>query len=183
MAFSSMSLLISPLLLTLILIGVVALLLDDLHLVTVYFLVTTSSLSLRKVKVSYPAPTSKPNKRCCQFRCWDMLDSQPPPRASLTPYQGNDRLLWQCLCNLHVIHNPVQHQRTKHTEIDIHFVCDQVATGAIQVLHVPSASQYAYIFTKGLSFTLFNGFRSSLNVHQPPIQIVGDVSILLYLCI
>nr|GEX16745.1 ribonuclease H-like domain-containing protein [Tanacetum cinerariifolium] len=34
--------------------------------------------------------------------------------------------------------NPVQHQRTKHNEIDIHFVRDLVATGHVWVLHVPS---------------------------------------------
>ncbi|GJU56447.1 RNA-directed DNA polymerase, eukaryota [Tanacetum coccineum] len=32
--------------------------------------------------------------------------------------------------------NPVQHQQTKHIEIDIHFVRDQVAVGRVRVLHV-----------------------------------------------
>ncbi|GKD62013.1 ribonuclease H-like domain-containing protein [Tanacetum coccineum] len=69
--------------------------------------------------------------------------------------------------------NHVQHQRTKHIEIDIHFVCDMVTTGHVCVLHVPSRFQYADIFTKGLPTTLFEDFRSSLSVRPPPAQTAG----------
>jgi hypothetical protein len=59
----------------------------------------------------------------------------------------------------------VQHQHTKHIEIDLHFVRDKVAAGAVLVLHVPTSSQYADIFTKGLPSFVFIEFRSSLIVH------------------
>ncbi|XP_071727752.1 uncharacterized mitochondrial protein AtMg00810-like [Rutidosis leptorrhynchoides] len=69
--------------------------------------------------------------------------------------------------------NPVQHQRTKHIEIDIHFVRDLVAQGQVRVLHVPSRYQFADIFTKGLPYALFDEFRSSLSVRSIPAQTAG----------
>ncbi|GKC56807.1 ribonuclease H-like domain-containing protein [Tanacetum coccineum] len=58
--------------------------------------------------------------------------------------------------------------RTKHIEIDIHFVCDLVAAGQVRVLHVPSRYQFADIFTKWLPSALFEEFRSSLSVRNLP---------------
>nr|GEV37829.1 copia protein [Tanacetum cinerariifolium] len=69
--------------------------------------------------------------------------------------------------------NPVQHQCTKHIEIDIHFVRDMVKAGHVRVLHVSSRFQYADIFTKGLPSALFEDFRSSLSVYPPPAQTAG----------
>ncbi|GJV83458.1 ribonuclease H-like domain-containing protein [Tanacetum coccineum] len=47
--------------------------------------------------------------------------------------------------------------------------CDNV-----RVLHVPSRYQFADIFTKGLSSTLFEDFHSSLGVWCPPAQTVRE---------
>ncbi|GJU59423.1 ribonuclease H-like domain-containing protein [Tanacetum coccineum] len=71
------------------------------------------------------------------------------------------------------IPNPVQHQRIKNIEIDIHFVRDMVKVVHVWVLHVPSRFQYADIFTKGLPSALFEDFRSILSpesVTPNPIQ-------------
>ena len=70
--------------------------------------------------------------------------------------------------------NPVNHQRTKHIEVDVHFVRERVAKGQVHVLHVSSRSQYADIFTKGLPRALFVDFRSSLSVREPPAMTTGE---------
>ncbi|GKG03342.1 ribonuclease H-like domain-containing protein [Tanacetum coccineum] len=61
--------------------------------------------------------------------------------------------------------NPVQHQRSKHIKIDIHFVRDMVTAGEVRVLHD--------IFTKGLPSAPFEEFWSSLSVHPPLAPTVG----------
>nr|ADB85383.1 putative retrotransposon protein [Phyllostachys edulis] len=55
------------------------------------------------------------------------------------------------------------HQHTKHVELDLHFVRERVAVGAVRVLHVPTTSQYVDIFTKGLPSFVFAEFRLSLS--------------------
>ncbi|GJS31989.1 ribonuclease H-like domain-containing protein [Tanacetum coccineum] len=74
---------------------------------------------------------------------------------------------------VYMFSNPVQHQRTKDIEIDIHFVCVMVTAGQVSVLHVPSRYQYSDIFTKGLPSALFEDFQSSLSVRPPLAQTAG----------
>jgi hypothetical protein len=62
--------------------------------------------------------------------------------------------------------NPVHHKRTKHVELDLHFVRERTALGQLRVLHVPTQHQFADIMTKGLPAPLFEEFRSSLCVQS-----------------
>lgn len=47
--------------------------------------------------------------------------------------------------------NPILHAITKHVEINLYFVREQVLKGKLQINHVPSAYQRADILTKSLS--------------------------------
>jgi len=69
--------------------------------------------------------------------------------------------------------NHVQHQRTKHIEMNIHFVLEKVARGQARVLHVPSKHQIAEIFTKGFPCILFDDFWTSLSAREPPASTAG----------
>ncbi|GKA41847.1 ribonuclease H-like domain-containing protein [Tanacetum coccineum] len=73
--------------------------------------------------------------------------------------------------SMYMTTNLVQHQWTKHIEIDIHFVRNMVARGQVRALHVPSRYKYADIFTKGLLSALFEEFRTSLSVRSSLAQI------------
>jgi hypothetical protein len=68
--------------------------------------------------------------------------------------------------SVYLVFNPVQHQRMKHVEIDLHFVCDKVTIGEVRVLHVLMTSQFTDIFTKVLPSPLFSEFCSSLNIYR-----------------
>jgi hypothetical protein len=56
----------------------------------------------------------------------------------------------------------------------LHFVRERVALGHVRVLHVPTTFQYTDVFTKGLPTSLFQEFRSTLNVRCAPGQTVGE---------
>nr|GEY45963.1 hypothetical protein [Tanacetum cinerariifolium]GEY45974.1 hypothetical protein [Tanacetum cinerariifolium] len=63
-----------------------------------------------------------------------------------------------------------------HSEINIYFVTDLVVAGHMRVLHVPSRSQLADIFTKGIPLALFAEFCDNLSVRSTPALTEGPIS-------
>ncbi|KAA0042054.1 myosin-9 isoform X2 [Cucumis melo var. makuwa] len=51
---------------------------------------------------------------------------------------------------IRIANNPVQHDRTKHVEIDRHFIKERLDSGSICIPYIPSSQQIANVLTKGL---------------------------------
>ncbi|GJU44199.1 ribonuclease H-like domain-containing protein [Tanacetum coccineum] len=95
-------------------------------------------------------------------------------RELYTPLSSATLVYCDNVSAVYLSSNSAQHQRTKHIEIDIHFVRDLVAACHVRVLHVLSRYQYANIFTKRLHYALFEELRIRLSVRCPPSLIVGE---------
>nr|GEV64003.1 putative reverse transcriptase, RNA-dependent DNA polymerase [Tanacetum cinerariifolium] len=85
----------------------------------------------------------------------------------------------QVMCDneaaIQISKNPVQHDRTKHVEIDWHFIKEKLEVGIIKIPFVKSKDQLADILTKAVGSTIFNKCLDKLNFGNPTIQLKGSV--------
>ena len=75
---------------------------------------------------------------------WWLIKDLGVSTSSATPLYYNNQSA------IHIAHNDIFHERTKHIEIDCHFICYHLVNGALKLFSVSSKDQLAYIFTKSL---------------------------------
>ncbi|KAL5567394.1 hypothetical protein UlMin_030558 [Ulmus minor] len=80
--------------------------------------------------------------------------------------EGPMKLYCDNISAISIAHNPVQHDRTKHVEIDRHFIKEKLENGVICIPYVTSEGQLADFLTKGLSSPTFHSILSKLGMED-----------------
>ena len=65
-----------------------------------------------------------------------------------------------------IAHNPIQHDKTKHVEMNQHFIKEKIEVRKVTTPFVTTGKQLADVLTKGLSSTTFDFTVSKLGMHD-----------------
>lgn len=85
-------------------------------------------------------------------------------------WDGPMRLYCDNKLVINIAHNPMQHDKTKHIEVDRHFIKEKLDNGLICTPYVPNSSQLADVLTKGLNNPAFKTIITKLgmdNIYSP----------------
>ncbi|XP_017185703.1 uncharacterized mitochondrial protein AtMg00810-like [Malus domestica] len=71
--------------------------------------------------------------------------------------------------------NPLCHARTKHVELDYHYIREKVLAREVSVHYICTQQQVADICTKALAKDRFHSLRNKLSLRSPPLSLRGDI--------
>ena len=80
------------------------------------------------------------------------------------PFDGPLQIWCDNKSSIEMTRNPVYHDRTKHVEIDRHYIKEKVEAGIMTLTYVRSSEQIGDMMTKPLDRPLFERFRSKLGM-------------------
>ena len=73
-----------------------------------------------------------------------------------------------------IYENPVQHDRTKYIEVDLHFIKENLESGIISLPFVKSSDQLADVLTKAVPGPFFREVFRKLSVEDSITQLEGE---------
>jgi hypothetical protein len=86
----------------------------------------------------------------------------------------NSKIWCDNISSISLASNPLFHARTRHLEVDYHYVREKVIRRELEVDYICTQDQLADIFTKGLSPARFRSLVSKLPVLSRPLSLRGD---------
>lgn len=87
------------------------------------------------------------------------------------PFNHPTTLWYDNQSSIHISHNPMEHQHTKHIEIHMHFIRKLIQDDALRLEYFPTNQQVLKIFTKPLAWPCYLQLWSMLGVKE---IVLGD---------